>query len=183
MSTRAMKSTGSVGITKEQRIAEFFGLKGDNWMRHANAASVWSRFTVLSMLALSIWSREWIGWFSLIPITLSVIWMIANPLVFPVPRSTRNWASKGVLGERIWADRNNVDIPEQFAKSRVPMWSNVYSTVGLIFLTYGLVTLNLLPTIAGILIVHGGKLWYIDRMVLLFDDMKTRNKEYAAWEY
>jgi hypothetical protein len=183
MSTRAMRSTKSVGITKEQRVAEFFGLKGDSWMRHANAGSVWTRFTVLSMLTLSIWSRDWIGWFSLIPIALSIIWMFVNPLVFPVPKSTRNWASKGVLGERIWADRNKADIPEQFAKSRVPMWANVYSTVGLIFLAYGLVTLNLLPTIAGILIVHGGKLWYLDRMVLLFDDMKTRSTEYAAWEY
>src|SRR3712207_8046089 len=33
---------------------------------------------------------------------------------FPPPRSTRNWASRGVFGERIWADRNAVDLPEQF---------------------------------------------------------------------
>ena len=51
------------------------------------------------------------------------------------------------------------------------------------FLAYGLVTLTLLPTLAGLLIVHGGKLWYLDRMVLLFEDMKTRSARYAAWEY
>jgi hypothetical protein len=31
--------------------------------------------------------------------------------------------------------------------------------------------------------VQGGKLWYIDRMVLLFEEMKTRDPEYARWEY
>ena len=39
-----------------------------------------------------------------------------------------------------------------------------------------------MPVVAGILIVHGGKLWFIDRMVLLFEDMKGR-PEYAGWEY
>jgi Family of unknown function (DUF6653) len=32
-------------------------------------------------------------------------------------------------------------------------------------------------------IVQGGKLWYIDRMVLLFEDVKSRRPEYAAWEH
>jgi hypothetical protein len=27
------------------------------------------------------------------------------------------------------------------------------------------------------------KAWYIDRMVLLFEDMKARRPQYAAWEY
>ena len=66
------------------------------------------------MLAISIWSRDWIGWWSLIPITLWLVFMMINPLLFPRPRSTKNWASRGVLGERIWADRSNVDLPEQF---------------------------------------------------------------------
>ena len=55
--------------------------------------------------------------------------------------------------------------------------------VGLAPLAYGLVALKAAPTVAGILIVQGGKLWYLDRMVLLFDEMKTRDAEYARWEY
>ena len=39
--------------------------------------------------------------------------MVVNPLLFPTPRSTRNWASKGVFGERIWADRNTVELPDR----------------------------------------------------------------------
>jgi hypothetical protein len=33
------------------------------------------------------------------------------------------------------------------------------------------------------LVVQGGKLWYLDRMVLLFEEMKTQDPEYARWEY
>jgi uncharacterized membrane protein len=65
----------------------------------------------------------------------------------------------------------------------VPNIANAYSSLGIVLLAYGLVSVRVLPVIAGIVIVHGGKLWYIDRMVLLFEDMKTRHAEYADWEY
>jgi Family of unknown function (DUF6653) len=168
--------------TADSRVAQLFGLMGEHWMRHANPISVWTRFTVLSLLALSIWSRDWIGWFSLIPVVLSLVWMMLNPLLFPRPRSTKNWASKGVFGERIYADRNAVEIPKQF-KSRVPDVANALAAIGLILLAYGLITLRVLPVVAGVFIANLAKLWYLDRMVLLFEDMKGRSAEYAGWEY
>jgi hypothetical protein len=164
------------------RVARLFGLKGDAWMRHANPLSVWTRFSCLSLIALAIWSREWLGWFALVPVALSVVWLFVNPLLFRVPSSTRTWASRGVFGERIWVDREKFELPAQF-RSRAPMVANALSLVGLAFLAYGLVTLSVLPTVGGIVIVHTAKLWYIDRMVLLFEDMKQRHPEYAAWEY
>jgi hypothetical protein len=27
------------------------------------------------------------------------------------------------------------------------------------------------------------KAWFLDRMVLLFEDMKARDPDYASWEY
>jgi uncharacterized membrane protein len=50
-------------------------------------------------------------------------------------------------------------------------------------LAYGLVELDLMAVVAGLVIVQCAKAWFIDRMVLLFEDMKTRNPQYAAWEY
>ena len=79
-------------------VNKLFGLEGDKWMRHSNPVSVWTRFAVLPLLALAIWSREWIGWWSLAAVTLVLVFMVVNPLLFPRPRSTRNWASKGVFG-------------------------------------------------------------------------------------
>ena len=124
--------------TMEQRIARLFGLTGDKWMQHANAMSVWTRFAVVPLLALAIWSRAWLGWYSVIPIALALTWMVVNPLFFPVPRSTRNWASKGVFGERVYAERNTVELPAQFL-TQVPNVANALSAVGLVVLAYGLV--------------------------------------------
>jgi hypothetical protein len=165
-----------------KRISGAFGLKDETWMRHANPASVWSRFGVLPLLVGSIWSRKWIGRRSLIPLGLSSAWLFANPLFFSPPRSTKNWASKGVFGERIWVERGRSELPPQF-DSVVPTVAAAYQGLAVPPLVYGLAALKAGPTIAGVLIMQGGKLWYIDRMVLLFEEMKTRDPNYASWEY
>jgi hypothetical protein len=187
MSTPAAPSTGrSNGRSKgtsERRVARLFGLKGDSWRRHANPWSVWTRFAVLPLLILAIWSRDWIGWWSLAAVALALVFMMVNPLLFGEPRSTRNWASKGVFGEHIWSDRDTVEIPAQFLTSRVPAVTNAIQVPGLAVLAYGLVQLDLLAVLSGLVIAQTAKAWYIDRMVLLYEDMKTRNPEYAAWEH
>ena len=178
-------STHSATATRETKLARMFGLEGDNWMRHANPVSVWTRFAVLPLLAVSVWSRDWIGWWSLIPIGLSLVFMIANPVLFSTPSSTRNWASKAVFGERIWADRNSVEIPDQF-RSRVPSITYLFQLFGMALLVYGLVALGpvgLAGTITGLVVVQCAKAWCLDRMVLLFEDMKDHNTEYAGWEF
>jgi uncharacterized protein DUF6653 len=103
--------------------------------------------------------------------------MMVNPLA--PPRSTRNWASKGVLGERIWTERGSVELPPQFTAT-VPTLANLYALAGIALLAYGLAVLHV---VAGLAIAYGGKLWFIDRMVLLFEDMKTRTARHAGWEY
>ena len=173
----------STEATADGRIAKAFGLEGDAWMRHANPASVWTRFTVLSLLSLAVWSRDWIGIWCLAPIALSIAWMFVNPKFFGPPKSTRNWASRSVLGERIWVDADKATLPEQF-RSKTTAWvANAYSGIGLALLAYGLFDLNVLAAVSGILITHGGKAWYLDRMVLLFADMKDRDRKYAAWDF
>ena len=164
-------------------VTKLFGLEGDGWMRHANPVSVWTRFAVLPLLALAIWSREWIGWWSLAAVALALVFMMVNPLLFPPPRSTRNWASKGVLGERIWSDRGKVELPPQFRGSGVTYATYAFQLAGLAIMVYGLVELDLLAVVAGLLVTQAAKAWFIDRMVLLFDDMKARVPEYAAWDY
>jgi hypothetical protein len=169
--------------TADSKIAKAFGLEGEGWMRHANPASVWTRFSALSLLALAIWSRDWIGVWCLVPVALAIVWMFVNPLFFKPPKSTRNWASRSVLGERIWVDRDKIELPEQFRSRAASLVANGYSTIGMGLLVYGLVDLNILATVTGLLITHGGKAWYLDRITLLFADMKGRNPEYASWDY
>ena len=169
--------------TPAARVARLFGLQGDRWMRHANPWSVWVRFAVLPLLALAVWSRVWIGWWSVLAVAAALVFMVVEPLLFPVPRSTRTWASKGVLGERVWAERTTVAVPEQFATSRVPVVTALWQVLGLVVLVVGLLRLDLLLTVAGLALVQCAKAWAIDRAVLLFEDMKTRHPHYATWEY
>jgi hypothetical protein len=163
-------------------VNKLFGLEGDNWMRHANPVSVWTRFAVLPLLALAVWSREWIGWWSLAAVALALVFMMVNPLLFPPPRSTRNWASRGVFGERIWTERGSVELPPQF-RSKVLSVTYAIQVVGLAVLVYGLVQLDLLAVVSGLVILQTAKAWFIDRMVLLFEHMKGADPTYAAWEY
>ena len=170
------------GQPGKSKIPALFGLKGDTWMRHSNPASVWTRFAVLPLLALAIWSRDWIGWWCLVPIALLIVWLVINPLFFDRPASTKHWASKSVLGERIWTETDRAALPEEF-QSKVPSLAQAYQVVGLLIMIYGLVVLDAVATVSGVLITQGGKVWYLDRMVLIFEAMKKRNPEFAAWEY
>ena len=57
---------------------------------------------------------------------------------------------------------------------------------GLALLVHGLVVLGLpglLHTLAGIAVVQCAKAWFIDRMVLLYEDIKTTDPVYAGWDY
>ena len=168
--------------TLERRVADAFGLEGERWMRHANPVSVWTRFSVVSLIALAVWSRQWIGWYCVVPVAVGLAWILANPLLFGVPSSTRSWASKAVLGERIWTERTSMDIPVQF-RSHVPNLANAVSGLGVLLLADGLMVLDGWMVGAGIVIVHLAKLWYLDRMVLLFDDVKQRDAEVSSWEH
>ena len=84
-------------MTLEKQIAKIFNLEGDNWMKHANLWSVWTRFATLPFLIFSIWSRVSIGWCSLIQIIIIIIWLVINLTLFKKPKSIDNWGSKAVI--------------------------------------------------------------------------------------
>ena len=108
--------------------------------------------------------------------------MMVNPLLFRESGSTRNWASESVFGEHIWSDRDTVELPRQFQDAKVPAVATAIQVAGVALLAYGLIELDLLTVVAGLVLTQTAKAWYLDRMVLLYEDMKARNPEYAAWE-
>jgi hypothetical protein len=155
------------------------GMNDAVWQRHANPVSGWSRVPVLPILALGIWSRVWLGWWALLSIVAILVWIWLNPRIFPVPNSTDNWMSKGVLGERVWLNRSKVPIPDHHARMATIL--NVLAGVGMVPFIVGLVQLNVWATVAGTAVMMIAKLWFLDRMVWLFDDMKDTNDEYRRW--
>jgi hypothetical protein len=89
-------------------------MRDEMWKRHANPWSVWTRFAAIPAFMLAIWSRVWLGWWSLIPISLVVIWLCLNVFVFSPLTTPRSWASKGIYGEKLWLSKRS-EIPEHYA--------------------------------------------------------------------
>ena len=167
-------------MTFERKIANLFKLTDENWMKHANPWSVWTRYSVLPIIMLAFWSRVWIGWWSVIPVIISLAWVFFNPLLFKKPKSTKNWASKAVLGERVWLDRDKIAVPDYHKTA--PKILNGISSVGMVLSIWAIVTLSIWPAILGISLAYLGKSWYLDRMVWIYEDMKHL-PEYGKWEY
>jgi hypothetical protein len=174
-------AVSNVSLKLERKIAHYFRMNEEAWARHANPWSGWTRNTCLPLLIIAIWSRAWLGWWALVSVALAVLWMWLNPRIFPKPCSTNNWASKAVLGERVWLNRDEVPVPEHHRI--VPLVLNAVSTIGTVFLIWGLIALEVWPTLLGTAIVYLGKLWFVDRMVWLYEDMKDATPEYKSWLY
>lgn len=156
-------------------------LSDETWKRHANPWSVWTRYAAFPGLILAIWSRVWLGWWALVPVVLVVAWLIWNPRAFPPPSSTNNWASKAVLGERIWVALRKDEVPPHHRV--VPRVAVTFSGIGTMALFWGLIGLDVAVTLLAMLLVIVAKTWFIDRMVWLFDDMKDTKPEYRSWLY
>jgi len=144
------------------------GMDEEAWARHANPWSVYTRFTCLPLIALSVWSRDWIGWWCLGPLALALIWTWANPRLFKRPAATDSWAAQGVMGERLFLNRSTVPVPLHHV--RMAYWLTGVSALGMVMLIYGLAVLDPGTTIGGLMVTVGGKAWFVDRMVWLYRD-------------
>ncbi len=165
-------------MTLGDRIASIFRMDDDTWERHANPWSVWSRTTVLPALILAAWSRVWIGGWALALGAIALLWTWFNPRLFGKPPSLDSWASKCVLGERIWVNRDEMPVPEHHRLA--PNVLNVVSGIGMLFVIWGVVRLAIWPTLFGAVLAYAGKLWFLDRMVWLYEDMKDATPEHNA---
>jgi len=151
----------------------------ESWARHSNPLSVYSRFICLPMLSLAIWSRGTISYYSIPLILLSLFWIWYNPRAFGPPKTTNNWASKGTFGERIFLQKKQLDIPSHHVTmAHTLTW---LATVGLPVLIYGLFSLNLWAILLGNFLVIFPKVWFVDRMVWIYEDMKDRDPEFQRW--
>ena len=160
-------------MTLEKQIAKVFNLQGDSWLKHANPWSIWTRFATLPFLILAIWSRVWLGWYCLIPITILIVWLVVNPILFKKPKSLDNWGSKSVLGEKYWSERKSRPVPTHHNTPIVIL--TILQTIGGIVLIIGLWKLEISFTIIGTIIIYLAKMWFLDRMVWVFEDMKNEH--------
>lgn len=145
------------------------------WARHANPLSVYSRFTVLPLLVLAIWSRTWLDHWALAVIALAVVWAWINPRLFPPPRDLDNWASRGVLGERVFLNRRD-EVPAHHRAWAAGL--ALASLPGVVILVCGLWMLDGVLTMFGTVLTMGPKIWFVDRMNWIYADwMAAKGKE------
>jgi len=150
------------------------------WAKHANPLSVYSRMSILPLMSLAVMSRIWLGWYALAPIALVILWTWWNPRAFGPPKTTDSWAAHGTFGERVFLNRANISIPSHH--SRWAMGLGTVSGVGAVPWIYGLWSLDYGMCLFGLALMVGGKLWFVDRMVWLYQDMKNTDPTYTNWQ-
>ena len=152
-----------------------------SWDRHSNPLSVYTRIPCLSVLSLAIWSREHIGLYSIFFTGLALFWIWYNPRAFGVPQNTNNWASKAVFGERVYLQKASLDIPQHHLKA--VRLITLSMAPALPILVYGFYLNDLWLIAFGNFWILVLKLWFLDRMVWLYDDMKVSHSEFRSWEH
>lgn len=155
------------------------GMDSTVWERHANPLSVYTRIPILMLMVLAIWSHVWIGWWCLLPIIALAVWAFVNPRAFPPLKRTTNWASRGVMGERVWLNDKDVPIPSHHAAWAG--WLALASGLSVIPMIWGLIVLDPFAAFLGGLLTTLFKVWFVDRMVWLYEDMKDADPSYRTW--
>jgi hypothetical protein len=161
------------------RIATLHRMDTATWERHASPWSVWTRVPILPLATLVLYARPALGSWTAAALLALAAWAWVNPRAFPPPRSTASWASRAVMGERIWLERDRVPIPTALARSVTPTLA--VAVAGLPPLAWGLWQREPWPTLAGLGLSTGGKVLFLERMVRLYDDMAARHPIYRAW--
>jgi hypothetical protein len=149
----------------------------DAWRRHANPWSVYTRFAAIPVFILAIWSRDWVGAWSLVPTAATIMWLIVNPFVFPRVDEPRHWVSKGIFGERVWLCEYH-KVPRAF---RGPLrWAMALGIFGTVLLIWGLMRLDLWPTLVGAALLTLAQLWRISLFARVYEHIGRRVPEEAT---
>tara|TARA_Y100000758_G_scaffold177082_1_gene125961 strand:- start:641 stop:1210 length:570 start_codon:yes stop_codon:yes gene_type:complete len=177
LSVRYLFRSKSMDLLKY--AAKSMSMTDEVWNRHSNPWSVYTRFTVMPIMSVCFWSRDWIGLYFIAPVLLSFIWVWLNPRLFKPPSKTDNWASMGTFGERIYLNRKNECIPKHHINACRTL--QILSAIGLPLFLYGVYALDFWVLLLGNLWIMVFKAWFVDRMVWLYLDMNNINAIYAAW--
>ncbi|MDE1240495.1 DUF6653 family protein [Vibrio aestuarianus] len=150
------------------------------WQRHSSPLSVYSRFSILPLFTLILAFRETLGWWALFALILVSLWTWLNPRVFPVPRTTNNWASMGTFGERVYLNRHNEDVIP-YHHLRMCRFIVALQIIGVPFWCLAVYRISYEPMVLSTFWLMFTKMWFVDRMVWLYQDVKELNPIYQSW--
>jgi hypothetical protein len=164
--------------TVQEKLEKAFRLDGDIWLRHANPWSVYTRIPIPAALTAAVWSRTRLGRWSLVPVAAVCGWTWVNVRAFPAPQSLDHWASKAVLGERMWNAAENAPLAARH-RSAVAILTGV-NALGLPLIIWGTWARKGGVLVAGLAVQTLGKLWTLDRMVWFYEDVTHARAEHAG---
>lgn len=124
------------------------------WKRHVNPWSGWSRMLTFPFLFLAIWYHNWIA------LAIVIVWYIVNPFLFPEPKSTDNFMSKAVLGEKLWTGNMRTIFPNVL---------NGFNGIFFFIAIYASYTNMLWNVVYPAMLSYTFKMWFLDRMVRLYE--------------
>nr|WP_273938244.1 DUF6653 family protein [Kutzneria chonburiensis] len=78
-----------------------------------------------------------------------------------------SWASKGIYGEQIWLRQRDSLSAENRRALRLLV---IPGAAGIALVAWGLIALDVWPTVFGATLVVLAQLWRIDRLVRVYDD-------------
>ncbi|EGA72172.1 hypothetical protein VISI1226_05189 [Vibrio sinaloensis DSM 21326] len=150
------------------------------WQRHSNPLSVYSRFTIMPLLTLVLVFRDDLGWWTLPMLVSIVIWTWLNPRLFSAPKNTNNWASMGTFGERIYLNRHNENLIPHHHLRMCKLIVGL-QIIGLPIWCFAVYDMRYDLAVLSTLWVMFTKMWFVDRMVWLYQDVKNCKPEYQSW--
>ncbi|MEZ5924885.1 MAG: DUF6653 family protein [Hyphomicrobiaceae bacterium] len=88
-------------------------LEDRRWAGRSHPWCVYTRLAAALALIVAITTHRSLGVQALIPIGVCLFFIIINPFIFPAPKDKTRWATRSVLGQRLWRRRENPgwDVP------------------------------------------------------------------------
>jgi len=145
------------------------------WHKYTNPWSIWVRFFILPMLIISMWSRVWIGQWSLILVLITLAWIWFNPRLSPSKKTKNLWAIQAILGERLWLNRHKNYIPQHHFFVITAL--QIIVIVSFVTCLAGIIILSPWITFFGLSMTYVGMCWFLDRMVWLYNDDKLQKEK------
>ena len=133
--------------------------------------------TGIPLIIISVWSRVWIGWWSVLFVAFVALWLWLNPRLFSAARDDSRWMSRGVFGEKLWAERGK--LARGYISPLLPILWNVVAGIGALAMIVGLYRLDLVSTLVGGLVAFAAKTAFIGQMVILYDRAIAAQPELA----
>ncbi len=127
------------------------------WKRHINPWSGWSRMLTFPFLFIAVWYHNWIA------LAVVIVWYAVNPFLFPEPKSTDNFMSKAVLGEKLWTEK---------IRTRFPNVLNVCNGIFFVVALYASYRNMLWHVVYSAILSLTFKMWFLDRMVFIYEEFK-----------